>query len=31
MDGSEHDNGGYGAVYQTVVGVGHNGAAGESY
>ncbi len=31
MDTSEHDNGAYGNVYPTVVGVGHNGAVSESY
>lgn len=31
MDASDHDNGGYGNVYPTVVGVGHNGAVSESY
>ncbi|KAI9879970.1 MAG: hypothetical protein M1830_006278 [Pleopsidium flavum] len=31
MDTSEHDNGAYGNVYPSVVGVGHNGAVSESY
>lgn len=31
IEASDHDNGTFGNVYPTAVGVGHNGAGGESY